>query len=101
MKRIGQVLLAGALLVAAGCVTVGRDFPGEPVKKVVNGRTTRDEIRATFGEPYQKGIENGKESWTYYKVRYRGSAAIQSKEFYVVFDSRGVVESHSFTETVP
>jgi hypothetical protein len=101
MKRVGQVLLASVLLIAAGCVTVGRDFPGEPVKKIVNGTTTRDEIRATFGEPYQKGIDNGGESWTYYRVNYRGSAPVQSKELYVVFDSRGIVESHSFTETVP
>ncbi len=101
MRRIGQALLGGVLLLAAGCVSIGRDFPGGPVTKVVNGTTTREEIRATFGEPYQKGIDNGKESWTYYRVRYRASTPVQSKELYVVFDSRGVVESHSFTETTP
>lgn len=74
--REGEIMgrnLAGALLalvLASGCITLGRDFPSDPVKKIVNGTTTREQIRATFGEPFQTGIDNGRESWTYYKVRY-------------------------------
>ena len=101
MNRIGQVLLGLVLLAAAGCITVGRDFSSEMAKKVVNRTTTREQILATFGEPYQKGVDNGKEAWTYYKVKYRGSSAVKSKELYVIFDAAGVVDSHSFNETAP
>lgn len=101
MKRVGKLLLGLVLLAAAGCITVGRDFPSEMVKKLVNGKTTREQILGTFGEPYQKGVDNGKEAWTYYRVKYRGSSAVRSKELYVVFDGAGVVESHSFSETAP
>ncbi len=101
MNRIGRFLLGVLLLAATGCITVGRDFSSEMARKVVNKTTTREQLLATFGEPYQKGVDNGKEAWTYYKVKYRGSSAVQSKELYVVFDPNGVVESHSFNETAP
>lgn len=101
VNRIGQALLGVILLAAAGCITVGRDFSSEMARKVVNGTTTREQLLSTFGEPYQKGVDNGKEAWTYYKVRYRGSSAVQSKELYVIFNPSGVVESHSFNETAP
>jgi len=99
MNKIGQALLGVLLLAAAGCITVGRDFSSENALKVVNKTTTREQLLSVFGEPYQKGLDNGKEAWTYYRVRYRGSSAVQSKELYVVFDANGVVESHSFNET--
>ncbi len=100
MKRF-LASLALLTLLAGGCVTMGRDFPTSPVKLIVNGKTTREEIRNTFGQPYQTGIEDGMETWTYYKIKYRGTKETTSKELHITFDKNGVVDSHSFTSTEP
>ena len=99
MKRMVLVVLAVFLI--AGCVTMGQDFPAAPVKSIVNGKTTKDQVRATFGAPYQTGIEDGMETWTYYRIRYRGPKKTQSKELHISFDKQGVVDSYSFTSTEP
>jgi outer membrane protein assembly factor BamE (lipoprotein component of BamABCDE complex) len=100
MKRFLAPLVLLALL-AGGCVTMGRDFPTDPVKSIVNGKTTREDVRNAFGQPYQTGIEDGMESWTYYKIKYRGPKESKSKELHITFDKKGVVDSHSFTSTEP
>lgn len=99
MRLAAAVLLACAL--GAACVTVGRDFPTEPVRRIVMGSTSREQLLATFGEPYQRGLENGKETWTWYRVRYRGPRSVRSRELHVVFDDAGVVESYSFSSNEP
>jgi len=93
--------LALLAFVAGGCVTMGRDFPTDQVRSIENGRTTRQEIRSAFGEPYQTGVEDGLETWTYYRIRYRASGSARSKELHLTFDEQGVVRSHSFTSTEP
>ena len=100
MKRFLAPLVLLALL-AGGCVTMGRDFPSDPVRSIVNGTTTREDIRSAFGQPYQTGIEDGMETWTYYRIRYRGPKKTQSKELHITFDRQGVVDSYSFTSTAP
>lgn len=100
MKKALVFLVLTAFL-GTGCVTMGRDFPTDPVKSIVNGKTTREDVRAAFGTPYQMGIEDGMESWTYYKIRYRGPKKTRSKELHITFDKQGIVDSHSFTSTEP
>ena len=78
---------------------MGHDFPSDPVVKIVNGKTVQAEIRITFGDPYQQGIENGKSTWTYYLIKYRGSRTVRSKELHIVFDGNDVVVSYSFSTT--
>ena len=49
----------------SGCIYMGRDFPGAPVRNIENDVTTQKEIFGYFGEPARKGLENGYETWTY------------------------------------
>lgn len=100
MKKL-LISLAVMALLASGCVTMGRDFASEPVKSIVNGKSTKEDIRTAFGQPYQTGIEDGMESWTYYKIKYRGPKKTKSKELHITFDKNGVVDSHSYTSTEP
>ena len=89
------------LLLLAGCIVTGRDFPTPAVKKIVNGRTTRTEIQATFGEPYMKVNQGGKETWTYYRELKGLPNRVQTKELRVFFDESNVVESYQFTINYP
>ena len=53
------------MLFCASCYTMGRDFPADHVRDIRIGETTQKEIRATFGPPFQVGIEDGQTTWTY------------------------------------
>jgi outer membrane protein assembly factor BamE (lipoprotein component of BamABCDE complex) len=99
-------LLAGflvmiSLLSSAGCVKlhVGFDFPEDQVQNIQLGKTTKEEIRKTFGEPWRVGLENGLETWTYGKYSYSGSTETSAKDLVVRFTKKDVVESYTFSKT--
>jgi len=85
------------LLVLAGCATVGRQFPVDPVSKIQIGKTTQDDIRGTFGQPWRTGLEDGKTTWTYGYYKYRLFGSSITRDLVVRFDNRGVVASYSFS----
>ena len=89
------------LLLASGCanMNVGYDFPADQVPNIQIGKTTKEEIRATFGEPWRVGLENGLETWTYGKYSYRGIRETAAKDLVVRFSKENIVESYTFSTT--
>jgi hypothetical protein len=85
----------------AGCMTVGRQFPVDPVTEIHIGETSRDEIRHLFGEPWRTGLEDGQRTWTYAHYRYSAFADAQTRDLVIRFDPRGVVASYTFNSTYP
>ncbi|MDH5543233.1 MAG: outer membrane protein assembly factor BamE [Nitrospinota bacterium] len=53
------------------------------ILKIQKGRSTREEIRGIFGEPFDTVTLNGKESWFYKDINL--------KPLYLEFDKNGVV----------
>ena len=94
-------VVAFLLLLLSGCVTIGHDFPVEPVPEIQIGTTTRDDVRQMFGEPWRVGIEDGRRTWTYALYRYSAFSPAQTRDLLVRFDAGGVVSSYSFNSTHP
>ncbi|MBW2467576.1 MAG: outer membrane protein assembly factor BamE [Deltaproteobacteria bacterium] len=102
MLHLTAVLVTGTLfLLSSGCapINVGYDFPDEQVINIRIGQTTKDEIRAVFGEPWRTGLENGRETWTYGKYSYRGTKETDAKDLVVRFTDKNIVESYTFSKT--
>ena len=99
--RFRQLLPLLAVLIAAGYVTIGNDFPVEPVEKIQIGTTTRADVRRMFGEPWRIGIEDGKRTFTYALYYYSVFGAEQTRDLVVRFDRNGVVSSYTFNSTHP
>ena len=95
------IIIAVSMLSTAGCtkLNVGYDFPADQVKNIQIGKTTKDEIRTAFGEPWRTGLENGLETWTYGKYKYRGFTETEAKDLVVRFTAKGIVESYTFSTT--
>ena len=59
-------LTFGALLVCfsmtLGCGTLGKKFDMDQVKTIENGKTTREDIALTFGQPFKVGVQNTRAS---------------------------------------
>jgi hypothetical protein len=53
------------ILLLVGCAFYGRDFSSTQVKNIQANVTSQREIFGMFGEPVQKGLESGYETWTY------------------------------------
>lgn len=86
------MVVAAALLVAAGCMPVGRDFVRPTPATVELGKTTPQDIRARFGEPrsersWARGdLDLGKEVGTPFGApRVAGSMT----ELYYYYEQRG------------
>lgn len=96
-----KFLIVFCLLFLGGCVKLeaGFDFPEEQVQNIQLRKTTKEEIRNIFGEPWRIGLENGKETWTYGKYSYRGSTETAAKDLVVRFTQDNFVESYTFSKT--
>jgi hypothetical protein len=72
MKSISLVAVVVVSLVVFGCTQIlppssmGRDFPGENVGKIVRGKTTDNDLIQMFGEPLSKTlISETEKNWIY------------------------------------
>jgi hypothetical protein len=87
------------MVFSAGCATVGHDFPVDQVKKIEIGKTTREDIRAMFGEPWRVGVEDGLETWSYGRYQYRMFSEKDARDLVVRFTGNNIVESYTFNTT--
>jgi hypothetical protein len=78
---------------------VGYDFPADQVRNIQIGKTSKEEIRNTFGEPWRVGLENGHETWTYGKYNYKGFRETDAMDLVVRFTEEDIVESYTFSAT--
>ena len=100
MKRIALLsLIVLASLGAVGCLNVGKRFPVDEVPNLTIGKTTRDDVRQMFGEPWRTGIEDGKRTWTYGRYRYSLVGPAETRDLVGRFDQTGAVVSYSFNST--
>ena len=111
MKLIGHqkcinpllILLAGILVVIffSGCGSVGKNFNESLYIRIAKGTTTKYDIKAMFGYPFKKGIQNGYPVWTY-EYNYVNSFGTDIiKDMIIVFDKNGVVKSHQLMTNSP
>ena len=84
-------------LLALGCLTVGAEFQDADIPAIERGETTKEQIEDWFGPPYQRGLEDGQETWTYLYLKRPLSGKTLSRELHIRFDEQGKVESYSYT----
>jgi len=92
-------LAALVVLVGSGCFSVGQGFKVDGVKSIDMGKTTREEIRGLFGEPWRTGVENGQRTWTYGHYRYSAFGPAMTRDLVVRFDDKGIVVAYNFNST--
>lgn len=105
MKR--YVLLLGVLVLAVvmvSCASVGRDFDSAKVPMVEIGKTTKADIEAWFGKPYQITALSNMPSggvlryiYTSAKASYGGMKS-SGKSLVVDFDKKNVVVDKGYSE---
>jgi len=88
------------VLLLAGCMTVGRQFPVEKVGRIEVNKTKRADIMAMFGTPWRTGLENGKKVWTYAHYEYGLGGQTLARDLVVRYNEDGTVAYYSFSSTV-
>ena len=101
MNYIGIIILVGTILLPGGCGTAGKSFDTSKVESIVNGTSTRSDIKKIFGEPFKTGIQNGQSIWIYEDHHYSIISDDLSKDLVIVFGPNGVVQSHQFMSSKP
>jgi hypothetical protein len=98
---IALLVAAVSLLGAAGCATIGHEFPVSSVPKLVIGETTRSDVARMFGTPWRTGLEDGRETWTYGHYRYSLFGPDKTRDLVVRFGGDSRVASYTFSSTEP
>ena len=101
MNYIGIVIAVGIVLMTNGCGTVGKSFNTSKVESIVNGVTTRSDIKKMFGEPFKIGIQNGQPIWVYEEHHYSIIREETSKDLIIIFSQDGIVQSYQFMSSKP
>lgn len=95
----GLLLLIFTLLLLTGCATVGKDFPVDRVSGIQIGKTTQLDVLKKFGHPWRVGIEDGQNTWTYGKYRYKLFGDASTQDLLIRFDNQNMVSSFIFNTT--
>lgn len=119
MKK--QILAGGAMLLAlalTGCASVGSESLRQETetsvsRKLVQGKTTKAEVRAIFGSPTKTSFtDGGLEIWNYDFTNvsadaisyvpivgmFGGSASGKKKELVVMYDEKDIVKRYAMSE---
>lgn len=91
--------MAILMLLTVGCASVGYDFPENHVSEINIGTSTKKDISSAFGTPWRVGVENGQDTWTYGRYRYRLIGQASTKDLVIRFNKKGVVTSYVFNTT--
>lgn len=92
-------LVWAALLTAVACATAGYDFPSDRAHDIQTGETTKNEIRTIFGSPWRVGLEDGQQTWTYGKYKYKLFGNSSTKDLVIRFNAQDIVSTYSFNTT--
>jgi outer membrane protein assembly factor BamE (lipoprotein component of BamABCDE complex) len=115
MLRNTAVATALAISLLAGCASQGvqqlkDETPTSVGTKITKGKSTKDDVRAAFGDPTETSFtDSGNEIWRY---RYAHSTAhainfvpvvnlltsgadVDKKELVIFYDANGVVKNYS------
>ena len=101
MNYIGLIIYIGIILISNGCGTAGKSFDTSTTSSILNGTTTRSEIKKIFGEPFKTGIQNGQPVWAYENHHYSILSDDMSEDLIIIFSSDGIVQSHQFMSSKP
>ena len=96
MRYTTLIIFLGIILILAGCGTVGKNFNASKAKNIINGISTKEDIKIMFGKPFKTGIQNGKPIWVYEHHHYHLINKDTSKALIIIFGPDGVVLSHQF-----
>jgi hypothetical protein len=100
MKRVlGTLTVFIYMAIAAGCATVGQSFNVDAVPRVEIGKTSMEDVRRLFGNPWRTGIEDGRTTWTYGRYKYKLFGSAKTQDLVLRFDAQNVVASYTFNTT--
>jgi len=95
-----KILIAAALILAAGCASHGRPITQAQIDQIEEGKTTKQELLASFGKPVVTSRNSdGTEiiGWAYAKVGFAGSS-YQNQSLTVTLDPQGKVLRYTTSE---
>ncbi len=119
MQKCSWILLCIGTLAVAGCATSGNDSLRKETKasvdqKIIDHKTTMNEVRAIFGAPMSTSFTDGGNAiWTYeishlsadatsyipVVSMFAGSSSGTKKTLTILFDQNNVVIKHQMTES--
>ena len=99
MRHFRLIFVLGIFFVSFGCGSAGKSFNSSKVESIVNGTTSKVDLKKMFGEPFKIGIQNGQPIWIYEDHHYSAIGNEKSKDLIIIFGPDGLVKSYQFMTT--
>lgn len=99
LRKLACVGIMAGILGVSGCASIGHEFPAGQISTIRIGETSQNDIYATFGAPWRKGIDNGMKTWTYGNYQYSLFSAHSAEDLVIKFDKRNIVSAYTFNTT--
>jgi hypothetical protein len=102
-RRISIVVSTATAQVAsaAACMTIGPEFPVEPVASLRIGKDTKTYVQRMFGDPWRTGLEDGHVTWTYARYHHSVFGETEARDLVIRFEAEGRVHFYTFNSTRP
>ena len=118
-NKLSIGLLFAALVIFSGCASTGneslrKESESSIAAKIIEGKSTKDEVRAAFGSPLTTSFtDGGLEIWNYELSKMKadavnyiplvglfgGTASGTKKQLVILFDDNDVVKKVSMSES--
>jgi hypothetical protein len=82
-------------------MTIGSEFPVEPVASLRIGKDTKTYVQRMFGDPWRTGLEDGHVTWTYARYHHSVFGETEARDLVIRFEAEGRVHFYTFNSTRP
>ncbi len=89
------------IILLGACATSGKPFDDSHVKDLKKGATTKLQVLDLFGLPFEEGVENGFDTWTYLDKKASFFGPDSQKDLVISFDKNNVIKSFRYASTNP
>lgn len=117
VPRITPVLTVAVTLFGCGLLDMsvprGQDFKLEEARAIKDGETTKEEVKAKFGDPgsvtssgdneiwtyaYERVVAGRQKTWSSGRTTRTETTVTYRKMLVVMFDTKGIVQHHQVSE---
>jgi len=84
------------LFVVCHCASVGKQFDTKKIDQIQTCKTTEAELVEWFGDPYQRGNQNGAPTMQWLYVYMNGLGGHETQGLAVALNSRRVVVNYQY-----
>ena len=97
-RNLFKIILV-SFIFFVGCMSIGSKFDMDKIQNIKRCTTTEKEIRDMFGKPYEKGIQSGYSTLTYWYSSVNAFGKTTNDKLIIFINNAGIVVDYTLNPT--